>query len=542
MNKHLSSDENTLWKAKAQKVTKFALEAHTQVFNTAVGWGQEANALIGRSGDMISHMYLVLDIPGIEAKCVQGSAGGAQFPFEDASSGVKGSDSEVFELYEVNVEPLYTQLGKYAQGNAKNTGAVACDASNYESLWKMWVAADAPAEYHPSELKYGSMPPSVTFEQLVRSRTMSLQKAAARSQTTMYGACDGAPAESPGKLDLNPMSANYGAFDEDTEAPWAHWTNAIGFYAIKEARISIGGSVIDSIFNDWLFCYEEIAGKPGRRLEEMVGKAYSRNELICESRSARRLYVPMPWWFTLDTSNALPLASLQFHGVSLSVRFAELEECIVTSKPPAGCSISVVNNKTKQPIMSHDMNAVILITYVYLDTKERQLFAKNTFDTVMQQTQRLVLSSNAQFVRMALTFNHPVIYLMWTIKRAAAESQNDHFNYSGINGEDPVSDVSLSLNNQVRFGGMGGPYYRLVQPYQHFANIPNGYIYVYSFAVDAISTKSNGNCNFSRIDNVELNISLQQHLGSEVVTILVWARSHNILRFVEGLAGLAYAS
>ena len=512
MQKYLSSDESTLWKGKAHKTTKFALEAVTQVFNTAISWGQDSTLQMSRGGDLVSHMYLVLDIPGLDAKVMQGNAGGAQFPHENYDTGARSSDREVYELTEVDPTPLYEQLGKYAAGNNANTTNAACNALNFET-WKNWVVSDAPAAYHCSEVAFGSAAPGATFETIFNTRLVALQKAASRPNQTFYGACGAEEVVSPGKLDLNPASANYGAFDEDEEGPWAHWVNAIGFYAIKEARISIGGSVIDSIYNDWLFCYEEIASKTGRKLEEMVGKAYSRAELICDSRAPRRLYVPMPWWFTLDTHNALPLSSLQFHGISLAVRFADLEDCIVTSKPPPGCSIQVLNSKTKQPISAQDMNAVLLTTYVYLDTKERTLFSQNSFDQMIQQTQRLVLSSNSQFVRMALTFNHPIIFLMWTLKRQAAEAENDHFNYSGINGEDPLKDVSLSLNNQVRFGGLGGSYYRLVQPYQHFANIPKAHIYCYSFAVDALSQKSNGFCNFSRIDNVELNITLQQHLG-----------------------------
>jgi len=541
MQKYLSDDSSTLWKAKASKTTKFALEAVQSVFNTAVNFGADATLQMSRGGDLVSHMYLVIDLPGIDASVTNGT-GGTLFPHENINSGTRGTDREVYDLVELDAAPLYDQMGKYATGHPNNHNGAVCDRTNY-TTWRSWLAADAPPAYHCVEVVYGTVAPNTTYDAIVTARMEALQQAQARPTQVLYGACSGEDSTRPSKLDLDPESPNYGAYDQSESGPWAHWVNAIGFYMIKEARISIGGSVIDSVFNDFLFCWEELScKKSGKRLEEMVGKAYSRSELICDSRTARRLYVPLPWWFTLDSHNALPLASLQFHGITLSVRFAELEDCIVTSKPPAGSSITVLNSKTKQPITPNDMNAMLLTTYVYLDTKERTLFSQNSFDQLIQQTQRLVLSSNSQFVRMALTFNHPIIFLMWTVKRAAAEAENDHFNYSGINGEDPLKDVSLSLNNQSRFGGHHGSYYRLVQPYQHFQNIPRAHIYCYSFALDATSQNSQGNCNFSRIDNVELTLTLQQHLGSEVVTISVWARSWNVLRYVEGLAGLAFSS
>ena len=46
----------------------------------------------------------------------------------------------------------------------------------------------------------------------------------------------------------------------------------------------------------------------------------------------------------------------------------------------------------------------------------------------------------------------------------------------------------------------------------------------------------------SRIDHVDLRLQLQEGLGKEQVTVMVFARNWNVLRFREGLAGLAYAN
>lgn len=77
---------------------------------------------------------------------------------------------------------------------------------------------------------------------------------------------------------------------------WAHWSNAIGQLLIRAARIVIGGSTIDTLYSDFLFMWEELSGKSGRRLMEMIGKRHSRSLLICDSRQRRTLYVPLPFW------------------------------------------------------------------------------------------------------------------------------------------------------------------------------------------------------------------------------------------------------
>ena len=46
----------------------------------------------------------------------------------------------------------------------------------------------------------------------------------------------------------------------------------------------------------------------------------------------------------------------------------------------------------------------------------------------------------------------------------------------------------------------------------------------------------------SRIDHVDLNLTLQEGLNKEQVSVLIFARSFNVIRYREGLAGLAFAN
>jgi hypothetical protein len=143
---------------------------------------------------------------------------------------------------------------------------------------------------------------------------------------------------------------------------------------------------------------------------------------------------------------------------------------------------------------------------------------------------------------MQLNFNHPVIELIWLIRRQVNERANNWFDYSGIDGRDPVVRASLYLNNQPRFANKAGSYLRMVQNYQYHTNIPDSFIYVYSFALHPEDLVPSGSCNFSRIDHVDLVLNLQEGLSRESVTVIVFARSFNVLRFREGLGGVAFAN
>jgi len=322
------------------------------------------------------------------------------------------------------------------------------------------------------------------------------------------------------------------------DTPWAHWTNAIGQFLIKRACLVIGGQIVDNLYNDYLFMWEELSGQPGKRLHEMIGKRYTRAQLVADSSRDRRLYVPLPCWFTQTSGNALPLVSLQFHGVQVSVCFEELRRCVQVSS----CDTTVIKTRDCSPLSNNDLAARLDTVYVYLDIEERDRFATGSFEQLISQVQNYVITTKSCQVRMNLNFNHPIIEMIWAVRRKCQENCNNHFNYAGKWGRDPVKYVHLRLNNLARFSGREGRYFRLVQPWQFHTNIPDSFTYCFSFALHPEDAQPSGSANFSRIDNVEFVLDLQDALSEEEVTVLVFARNWNVYRFREGLGGVAFSN
>jgi hypothetical protein len=107
-------------------------------------------------------------------------------------------------------------------------------------------------------------------------------------------------------------------------------------------------------------------------------------------------------------------------------------------------------------------------------------------------------------------------------------------------GENPTSTAKLQLNGHDRFTQRNGRYFNLVQPYQHHTNVPATGINVYSFALKPEEHQPSGTCNFSRIDNATLNLTLTAATGSGKVR--VYAVNYNVLRIMSGMGGLAYSN
>jgi hypothetical protein len=113
-------------------------------------------------------------------------------------------------------------------------------------------------------------------------------------------------------------------------------------------------------------------------------------------------------------------------------------------------------------------------------------------------------------------------------------------------GDNSVIAAKLVLNGNDRFAERVGSYFNLVQPYQHHSSIPAPGINVYSFSLNPEDHQPSGTCNFSRIDNAFLNLTLSTNALSSTINsgnshVRIYATNYNILRIMSGLGGLAYS-
>ena len=391
-----------------------------------------------------------------------------------------------------------------------------------------------------------------------------------------------------------------------------YWTRDVGHAMIEKAQVFIGGQCIDEVYSEFMFIWEEISGQPGKHLIEMTGNFTSELTLQIASRQPRVLYIPLPFWFTQNSGNALPIVSLQFHSVQLQVYFRQLQSLLKlpwnAMNDPLGAlgatyAISDIFARPKfvpqlstsvQPVgdlyalSPSVLTANILITYVYLDQRERSQFADGQFETLINQHQAQTATASQTVntlhaygtadvpVSLDLNFNHPV-YEFYVVLRqqnhdtctnACLDAQfNEWFNFCGpldsiTNAPiDPLVSMQLKLNNANRFPDLlEGRYFRLVEPWQWHTNIvDNNCIYTYSMSLQPEDVQPAGSTNFSRIDNAKLYLVVDRRCfvgpnnpavapsaanpsPNSGVDVLVFVQNWNILRFKYGLGGLRFAA
>lgn len=310
----------------------------------------------------------------------------------------------------------------------------------------------------------------------------------------------------------------------------------------------------------------------------------------------RRLYVPLPFWFNTNPGLALPLISLQYHEVQLELelrKITELYTLIETRdgiagaqkgqrrRPVAGQNhhhignflTDIVNTTFKRGddlsnstlTSTWNMDAHLLVNYIFLDKEERERFARGSHEYLIEQTFKKEFLGVLGVSSLELKLEHPVKYMIWLAQRDDIVSNvNSHNNYTnwlhefippgsdsyldfvGASNQDelfyhvddqgePIIDSSgnyqelttpliptkfnfnyykeniiencrLLFNGIERYSSMDNMYFEHVQPYQHDLKIDKKGVYVYSFSLDPTKYQPSGACNMSRVKNIQLEL------------------------------------
>jgi len=336
------------------------------------------------------------------------------------------------------------------------------------------------------------------------------------------------------------LSSLYLEIELPALAPSVSWVNGIGNQIIKSVELQIGGETIDQISGYMLDVYNEMlvsySIKPS--YYSMIGKKFTYG--INSQTDSQLLYVPLPFWFCRDISRSLPLINLGYMDVSVIVELLPFTDCWYKKSGAA------------EPTNIHVSSMKLLCNYIYLDVYERRkLLATPKLEYLIEQFQEppiMGITSNQTSFTHTIFLNHPVKEFIWFYQADYFDNLNDTNNYAnalnpGTINEilvEPITTVELKFNGNDRFNILGAKYFRTVQPYQHHTSSPDNYVYLFSFAINPEINQPSGTCNFSKIDDVRLNLGLTSNILAGYIKCL--AVNYNMIRIENGMAGVLYSS
>jgi hypothetical protein len=362
----------------------------------------------------------------------------------------------------------------------------------------------------------------------------------------------------------------------DASGTLTAYVNSLGHALIEEISVEIGEQEIDKQTGEWMEIWSELTVPTGQRdgFNAMIGRvdgtlpppttyppdtnAVSINGTY--QYGAVKLYIPLQFWFNKNPGLYLPLLAMQYHTIRINLKLRSLEQLVYTASPGNRNQACATSPQVKKAAIT-DLR--MYGDYIHLDVEERRRFVANSHEYLIEQiqyTSKISIPAASSTANIPLEFNHPVRELIWVIQRDVMESYNEWFNYSSTSineagaRRDILQQAVLQLDGYDRFEIRDAGYFRLVQPYQYHTNVPvKQFIYDYCFALKPEELQPSGSFNASRIDAIKLLVALRPDPSTALAVtdpnyvpprgnshIRVYATNHNILRVVNGFAGLVF--
>lgn len=552
--------EITFFKVVYRRHTNFAIESINVKFDDTTGFGKTASLTLPKSGDLIHKTYLEILLPQMNLQRFTNPTEieNAQLAYNAASANYE----TVLSFMSINCQAYIGAYNEYIPTNTSDSSLMIVAINNvFDAIGSASVidafktlllsTPDAPFVYDEVSMQSvaSRFAPGDSKNLLFPALSIALDKSV-KTQEYFFTIFNNA------KITL--------ADAKNTNIEFA-WVERVGHAIINQIEVNIGGHKIDVQSGDWINIWYELTAR--RDLQptyyKLIGNVPELTDFNRDVKPQYLLRVPLQFWFCRASGLALPLISLQYQDVIFNITFRNIEE---VSYIEFGQTIKIISNSTTGGILLSevpgqlklDIQATLLVDYIYLDGPERRRFAQSSHEYLMDQVQVLEIRNINQpsFNVVLNNFVHSCKELIWvTQKERYTENLDgytqlrwDNYSLTDANKGNPILDASMDFHSYNRVAKQNGNYFNYVQPYESHYTTPSDGINMYSFAIFPEEAQPSGSANFTRLSRVTLFLDfVQQFLLNENTGLLdpiifrIYARNVNILRFAGGFGVLAFA-
>ena len=300
-----------------------------------------------------------------------------------------------------------------------------------------------------------------------------------------------------------------------------NYVDSVGTYVINDASLYIGGQLVETLSGEFIELWNDLH-TPYENKSALTLLTGRQDTSGVYGPLGRTYLITLPFYFYRNPELLLPICALTKQDVQVSVTFKDFASLPANLFPKQIAQLKV------------NLTASLVVEYAYLGTKELEWMQKSRLDymiTQVQATNPINFQTSLSTVLAPIPFINPVRDLFIVIQN----SGTGPYDYS-VNG---LVKAVLKFNGQEYFKH-DAQHLGTVVPYFQYSTLLQRLFYVYSFATDPLSPKPTGQVNFSRLRDVEMEITLTPGLiGTRRLTI--YGTSFNLLRIENGLGGLAFA-
>lgn len=562
--------EITFFRTVYRRHTNFSCEAIKVPFNDSVGFGTTSNVLIQKIGDLMHKTYIEITIPAFNYERSLDQDNINTLTNEVNALQTKYDTFQTFLA--INIAAYRSAYDYYASDNitmsteminAINTIFTASPSyigSQSETEFKQYIADDFNSEYDTIITNGGI---------LYRYENMSgmLGNISLMSISNYWNPTSLSPAVVPKETTMNIINfliENCKRLDKkyhdqllaakealadayNTNYKFA-WVKKLGHSIIDYIEVWIGGHKIDKHYGMWIDIWYELFGKKHQQesYDRMIGNI---SELITYDRTTKPSYqmkIPLCFWFCRYSGLALPLVALQYDDVSIRVKFRKFSECAYVEADSNNTPVSLDDILENKKI---DMDANLLIEYIYLDKEERRKFAQSSHEYLIDQLQiNYETTLYDKSYAMDLDFDMPCKGLIWVLQNENLLKNPDghtecHWNtYTTlVDGAKPIQQTAIAFAGYdcVNFNSN---YFNYIQPYQHTRNTPSDGINTYWFSLYPMEHQPSGQTNLSRIPRTRMQLTIDPYFYDNQIpyTLTAYTMNYNILRIIAGMGNVSY--
>lgn len=548
--------EITFFKIVYRRHTNFSVESIPVQFDDSIEFGKECILSVPKVGDLIKNVYLEVIIPEMTLK---------RNP--DGDNVVNNADITNYNTavanYNTVVDFMLINIEAYRRGyetySAENVTTV-------EDIAESIISYMSATSFTDTINNYIAL---VTLVNSNKTNLLTIVNNYSGDTTTLKDVIMDEINSAVVKSELlqkdyyTAMLTEYDSYmDNKNENLKFAWVDKLGHAIIDYVEIYIGGNRIDKHYGEWLNIWNELTGTTAKEklYNELIGNV---KELTTFDRTTKPQYIlqiPLQFWFCRTNGLALPLVSLEFHDIYFKVKFKEFVECAYMEDQKLIYFSNLSEELYLDEITDDEglvLQANMLIDYIYLDKNERKKFAQSSNEYLIEQVQMIEFADiSEESVEFYLNFNHPCKELIWVGQKTDyTENINgytrcrwDNYTKNDDNTENTIDTCQLDFNGYTRVLKSNWKYFNYVLPYAYHTASPQDGINIFSFSITPESHQPSGQCNMSRLSKVSLFIDFDKSLfispqdPQRVLNLRVYAVNYNILRFLGGMAGLAYSS
>lgn len=549
------SPEITYFKTVYRRHTNFAVESIILPFDNEVNFDETSVVKIPGNGDLLSKMYLQITVPEFSYPRTTSSTDISDA--ETALETAKTNLSSVTSYMAVNIEAYREAYSAYSAANVVDSSSM---ITAIETIF-----GDA---YHVTDPEASSDIITIvnTFAALLDDTNFSISyigmNEIAYDNSTVTDKDDFYKLLNVGLsqsikvkkyfTDLyNDALDTYN--DVTNENRNFAWVSNLGNSVLEYVDISIGGQTIDRHYSQYLEVDHELFDNTEKDdlYNKMIGNVSDLTTYDRTTKPSYTMMVPLKFWCCKNNGLALPLIALQYQSVDITVKTRDILSCAYMELEDG--EVLGLDDVFSDLNLHLEMNLVV--DYIYLDMMERKKFAQSSHEYLIEQVQTDVTENiEYEHVKTILDFSHPSKELIWAIQKDVYTENTDssircewnNFSLSSVTSDtpyetNPVLDAEIVFNGYHRIQKYDGNYFNYVQPNEHHTRTPSDGINMYAFCLHPEEHQPSATCNLSRIAKPLLNITLNSStLENDSAKLWVFSKKYNILRFVNGMGGVAY--